>query len=65
MQASVGNQAVNAVSKLLPKLRVGVSSFVAPKQDVLRPARGILYAVMLALALWAALGALILGWVLP
>lgn len=62
MQAVVGTPTVSAMSKLLPLLRSQTSSFTAPTQDVLRPARGIVYALKLAFMFWAVLGALLAGW---
>ena len=53
---------MSAVSKLLPRVRAEMSSFTVPSQDVLRPARGIIYALKLALVFWALLGAALLEW---
>ncbi len=55
---------VSAVAKLLPRVRAEMSGFTAPSQDVLRPARGIIYALKLALVFWALLGAVLLKWLL-
>jgi hypothetical protein len=62
MQAVVRMSTVNAVSKFLPRVRAELSSFTAPLQDVLRPARGIIYALKLALVFWALVGAALLKW---
>lgn len=62
MQAVVRMSAVNAMSKLLPSVRAELSGFTAPSQDVLRPARGIIYALKLALVFWALVAAALLKW---
>ena len=63
MQAAIGIPTMSAVSKLLPKARAEMSGFTAPSQDVLRPARGIMYALKLALVFWALLGAGLVEWI--
>ncbi len=62
MQAVFRMSTVNAMSKLLPKVRAELSGFTAPSQDVLRPARGVIYALKLALVFWALVGAALLKW---
>ena len=62
MQAALRTSTVSGVSKLLPKLRAGVSGFTTPTQDVLRPARGVIYALKLASIVWATLGIALLKW---
>ena len=64
MQATIKMSTVSAVAKLLPRVRAEMSGFTAPSQDVLRPARGIIYALKLALVFWALLGAVLLKWLL-
>ena len=64
MQAAIRMSTVNAMSKLLPRMRAESSGFTTPSQDVLRPARGIIYALKLALVFWALLGAAILKWII-
>ena len=60
MQAALRVSAVSSMSKLLPGLRNESSSFTTPAQDVLRPARGVIYALRLALVFWAVLGTVLL-----
>ncbi len=55
---------VSAVAKLLPRVRAEISGFTAAPQDVLRPARGIIHALKLALVFWALLGAVLLKWLM-
>jgi hypothetical protein len=62
MQAAIGISTVSAVTKLLPRIRAEMSGFTVPSQDVLRPARGIIYALKLALVFWALLGVVLLEW---
>ncbi len=50
------------LSKRLPKFTE--NAFTAPAQDVLRPARGVLFAVKLAAVFWAALAIPVLVWFL-
>ena len=62
MQAALRIPTVSSVSKLLPRLQAGLSSFTTPTQDVLWPARGVIYAVKLALVFWVVLGTALLRW---
>ena len=63
MQAAIEMSTVGAVAKLMPRIRTEMSGFTAPAQDVLRPARGIMYALKLSLVFWALLGAALVEWV--
>ena len=53
---------VSGMSKHLPRVRAEMSGFTAPSPDVLRPARGVIYALKLAAVFWVLLGAGLAKW---